>query len=1128
MSLVTYRGRPITLWIALTLASTWFGILRVAASDDKNVDDGIQVGQPKIWRYERIYPLLDGMLRDIESTSLQSMNPMNPNEANLQYVDFLRSLIDVQVNYNQGIGVNNQLELWRVKRQQAQQKSQDDYLSTLNERRIAQSQQLNQAEAAQFAARQKVNSLDPNSPEGKAAQQHLTDINSQVASLQTSLKDTSTEISQVSQQSSAVGSFKDANTPDTSKNTSAQAPQFLDQVPDDVKKALLSKMGTADLPASKQLENYLTLLNERLSKQLSVIEDDASRNGYELYLMQFDVGLYAFKKTKNQIARVEFNFGPEGCDPRAQAYAYSLIPGSSAYNIEEYIGKSQHIGVIGAFNLLMGLGANGSYQRQRDQLHNGLVQSVYESGFTNGICSFGWYYGPSPFENFVSPGVRSTYALVAVRKDASLKELKIRVDAGWETTKGVIRRVGNSLNDNLVYTVPLPELENRPIRANSMQTLSVRRLAYHTAPLAQKSAPADPANDKIPHATNTVLIVLDEPADPDLMVTVAGTLLKRTRDTRGQAIRNLTSAPPRGEFEVDGFGPNSWILANPTTLLLQISQDVAGDEFPLIRLTDSSSPGEEVLNLLDKDAEIDVNNFRFTELPPTRWAFAPLFSSPQPIDDYLKVSVEERMTRGDQSDQATKIRVRYTPYDPSYPKLNDTAEVVLDATVNPSKPLQWALKCVGKDRDLICETPKDACKGAGISCESFPSDARIYVRNKLQPLSNGSSSIPLSPTDVQGSAVFDSGEVLPYVDVLDPNYSVDFKDGNWIISLNGTHLSLINEAQDFIPELGDCPAVFNIVRDRGTVSLHATSDSQLLIAVPAKNISAICSRDFGPSYHLKHLVAPNRFSGGLKTPISSSPRSVSIDLPNLFYLISARFTDLQITNNGDDSYSISGPYLLAQSVSGLKVSGEPLMQVKAESTKVVKFTITPEMKKKNSSHTISLAVGPSTSAAYFDAVASDKSLLCINFYKGDKTGCIGGPSPDVVIQASVEAVAGNRISTPAKTSKSGQSNPTSQAQPDKSKTSASEPNDGGSSTAKTPSIKNSGVGAATGADKNSKPATPPKPVTALPATSPDKNTGNKPKGVTPPKTENRRNQNHSKSSPTNSTSKENAANPKPQ
>jgi hypothetical protein len=145
------------------------------------------------------------------------------------------------------------------------------------------------------------------------------------------------------------------------------------------------------------------------------------------FLVQFDVGLYPSKKAKNHVARVEFNLDCPGCK------VYSLYPGQSSYNVANYSGSSKRTTLWGNVLTLIGFGLSASYRRQEDMLSGSLVQSVYTAGFQNGVLdddqprsgahqqwkeqaeqSFGWYYGAAPFEELVSQGIHTTFAMITV------------------------------------------------------------------------------------------------------------------------------------------------------------------------------------------------------------------------------------------------------------------------------------------------------------------------------------------------------------------------------------------------------------------------------------------------------------------------------------------------------------------------------------------------------------------------------------------------------------------------------------------------------------------------------------------------------------------------------------------
>src|SRR6266478_5574526 len=502
----------------------------VLSGSPQDTDRTISVGQPKIWRYERVYPLLDGMLRDIEAALVQHLPLLDPNEANEAYLDFLRTLIGVQVDYNQGAGVKNQSELAKAQQSAKQQQVDSEYLTTLRQERSDTEKRILAAEADQSAAQQKVSLTKPGSTEREDAQKELDRRTQVVADLQARKKQLDTDIGQGS---SSTPNFSDTISGDTAKTQTSTLPQFLDTVPEAVKNKIWEKLDKADLPASKQFENYVTLLNERLAKQLMVIADDASRSGYQLFMMQFDVGLYPSHLTKNRVARIEFEMSsvsPAGKKP----YAYTLIPGSSAYNIQQYIGRSQNFSAVGLFNLLSGLGIRGEYQRQRDQFRTGLVQAVYTSGFENGQASFGWYHGPAPFESYVTPGLRTTYALVAVPNCTS--HLRFTVHKGWQDKNGKLITDRHSQDKGYDVEVPGYDATNcaDPFDIGT-PSLRIAEIAYQTksAQLGRETASTDapgPPNSSTQNAnksTNTIALVLKNPADANLTLTVGGKLLKR-------------------------------------------------------------------------------------------------------------------------------------------------------------------------------------------------------------------------------------------------------------------------------------------------------------------------------------------------------------------------------------------------------------------------------------------------------------------------------------------------------------------------------------------------------------------------------------------------------------------------
>jgi hypothetical protein len=55
----------------------------------------VTVGKPKIWKFDRIYSTLDGLLRDIDAVQLASLTALDASKTNQTTLDFLSSSFNV-------------------------------------------------------------------------------------------------------------------------------------------------------------------------------------------------------------------------------------------------------------------------------------------------------------------------------------------------------------------------------------------------------------------------------------------------------------------------------------------------------------------------------------------------------------------------------------------------------------------------------------------------------------------------------------------------------------------------------------------------------------------------------------------------------------------------------------------------------------------------------------------------------------------------------------------------------------------------------------------------------------------------------------------------------------------------
>jgi len=661
----------------------------------------VTVGKPKIWKFDRIYSTLDGLLRDIDAVQLASLTALDASQANQTTLDFLSSSFNVNAGFNQKAGTVNALELEKIN---AIRPLELQRLKAFNEKRLQAEQRNIEVNRQLAAARDRKANLDPDSTNFErdkaietakitALTEELTEISATLAQSPPSL--TSVDKSQ----------FEDAvgiqPTPLPTPLISAG----------DLKDAVIAKVNNSapSLPATKILDNFITLLHERLSRQLSIAFDDNGRSK-DLYLVQFDVGVYPYKDAENHVLCVEFDM--EQGNGKTPPRAYDLYPAASSYNMTEYWGKSRGTGIAGSAAFLFGFGIGAEYKRQRDQVRSALTQNVYMSGFGAGTSKFGWYIGSAPFEKLISPGTRPAFAVIAVEKDGMEKEglesVKFTPSVKW-----VHRSKGSGSPPEILASVDVE---------SDYSKLAITRLAYQTqyAVNSMRSNANESEQDKGEEFA-TVQLTFNETIDPNLVITVNGALLPRLRDQRGRATTeksattNENNHGPKGAMfgllETDSDGGSHWFAMGARSISLKLAKSLVGSEtFPRIRFLSAGTNGEvELRQLLDdkrlpvRGKQIDygwdifVNDFHFTsnnlkgQPPPPQSAFLPLFSAV----DYVKGSYAWM--------ENNEINIVYKEDLPSgHTQIDDRSQVVL---IRKNDKAHFPLDCSGFG-ELTCRAPR--------------------------------------------------------------------------------------------------------------------------------------------------------------------------------------------------------------------------------------------------------------------------------------------------------------------------------------------------------------------------------------------------------------------------------------
>jgi hypothetical protein len=633
----------------------------------------------------------------------------------------VQTLMRFGAQFDQAALLNNQtaLESFRAKQQGEldRLKAYDRYMNALLEQRNTLSESLSAAEKKRALASDDL-SKAPDEKGKLDAQARYEAADKQVQDLQKQVSDVNTTISSaggapgLSAPPGVQNTDGSSSASDNGKLTSATMVSGWGSLPNDLKDLIKSQIKSPSLPATKEFDNHLTLLYERLTRQLGAINDDISRDpNHRFYLMQFDVGLYPSNHSANNVARVEYQL--TGC---SGSYSYQLYPGMSAYNIAEYTARSQGSIFSGALKLLNGLGASGDYQRLKEEMNSALTQSVYTSGFGSGTDRFGWYYGPNPSEQLVVPGIRTTYAFIVAPADCNT--LNIITSARWQKRN---KAADSTLPDVNRFQVAIPHLD---------ETLHVKHLAYD--PITY-TGPAKPT-------VGTLEIELSTDIDPNMIVSVGGMLLKRVRDSRGRATavsangagpsaQNLLAvsgngSANRGLLEADQLSTDTWYPVNPRTLLVSVSSDAAGSKFPSIRL-ESGEIGRDITDILSSAESVRVGDRLFS--PIGSWqghlpqsTFLPLFyADTSQSERKLSIAIANKKVIKDKDGQlhiqnmAIRLSASGTGLTGERVPLSANSQVILSDLHHLGGSRNWSLGCEPQSGDLVCMLPVG---GIGASC----------------------------------------------------------------------------------------------------------------------------------------------------------------------------------------------------------------------------------------------------------------------------------------------------------------------------------------------------------------------------------------------------------------------------
>jgi hypothetical protein len=103
-----------------------------------------------------------------------------------------------------------------------------------------------------------------------------------------------------------------------------------------------------------------------------------------------------------------------------------VIPRQNAINVQDTKQRVARTGIFAALSFLFGFAGKFTYERQREQAEQFLNQELFTSGFGKGEKDFGWSFYPFAGTKQLASGVRTTYAVAIIPKNAETLVLKAR------------------------------------------------------------------------------------------------------------------------------------------------------------------------------------------------------------------------------------------------------------------------------------------------------------------------------------------------------------------------------------------------------------------------------------------------------------------------------------------------------------------------------------------------------------------------------------------------------------------------------------------------------------------------------------------------------------------------------
>jgi hypothetical protein len=501
----------------------------------------------EVWSYERLYPLLDGLFQDVASTSVSSLS-LSPNSSNGSQLDALAQSFQLQLGFNQLSAAQNQAAAQMLNGNTAFQSTLLQQQGSLLQQLMTSQTILTQASNTLLKdqnSNQPPNVITADTQAQTQAQNNLNSLTAQMTALNDQLKAPTWSPNGASASlANATPTFNPLSVSSLWSSSNSSSPSF---------------------PATKQMDNQIQLLWERLSRLMGVmVRPDSAKDTDAIYLVHFNTGIFPSGR-KHQLLDIRYKLTCTGSGTGAPT-VIDIYPRMAAVNITDTKYRDSQVG-FGAVLAWFGVGVNAGYNREHMRISQLLGQSSYITGYGVGQSAFGWEFGIPLGDDQLPPDTRDTFVLLSAR--SGCEPSLTRTSAQWVDSSGKPneRQDANSqtAEDLLAWAnVPKPP----KVDATFIQSIDFNRAEYDPTTVTLSSP-----------VVVSMTLHLNQDIDQQATITVNGVVLRRARDAFGRAI---SAGGSGGLLESQTLGDNTWIPISSRTLLLNLDGTMFGDHFPEI------------------------------------------------------------------------------------------------------------------------------------------------------------------------------------------------------------------------------------------------------------------------------------------------------------------------------------------------------------------------------------------------------------------------------------------------------------------------------------------------------------------------------------------------------------------